>query len=520
MRRIWEESMNDIVQLRSVALAALRASVLATTALVATTGLALAQENKVTIVVLEEPLSLDGCDATHSSVGRVIRGNVVESLTRIDPASGQPVEDLATAWKQVDPMTWRFTLRSGVTFHDGTPFNAEAVAKSANRTFSGGINCTTGDQYFNDADYTATAIDDLTVEIKSSKPEPIMPTRAAFLDITAMATSDTEKSRAAIGTGPYVVSVWNAGQNVELTRAPAYWGEQPAVEAATYFWRSESAVRAAMVQTAEADIALEIAPQDATTAQDIAYPNSETAFFPIDVSVPPLNDRRIREAINLSIDREGLRGSLFHADAIPATQVVLPSVFGYNPNIPQWEYNPERAMELVQEAAADGVDITLPIYVYGRIGVYTNAGEVVEAMQAMISSVGLNGQAQMFEVAAAEERNQKPRAADRPANIHQAQHDNNKGDAVFSVFTKYHTDGIQSRLADPALDALIEQAQEAVGDERLALWQQVFEKINVEIIADVQLFHMVSSIRVGDRITYQPDIRTNTQIELSQIAFK
>lgn len=498
----------------------LRCLALTGTALVALPFAAWAEgERDLTIAVLEEPLSLDGCDASHSSVGRIIRGNVVESLTQIDTASGLPVAKLATDWEQMDPRTWRFRLREGVTFHDGTPLNAEAVAKSATRTLSGGLNCVTGDQYFNDAEYTVSAIDDLTVEIASSQPEPIMPTRVAFLDITAPATPDTEKSRAAIGTGPYSIEEWRPGQDISLKRAQSYWGEQPSVEAATYIWRSESAVRAAMVQTGEADLALEIAPQDATTPQDIAYPNSETSFFAIDVTVPPLNDRRIREAINLAIDRQGLRGTLFHADATPATQVILPGVFGHNPDIPVWPYDPERAMQLVQEAAADGVDISLPIYVYGRIGVYTNAGEVVEALQAMISAIGLNAQAQMFEVAAAEERNQKPRAEGRPANIHQAQHDNNKGDAVFSVFTKYHTDGIQSRISDPELDYLILRAQAAVGDERLALWQQVFQRINVDIITDVPLFYMVSSVRVGDRINYMPDIRTNTQIELATVSF-
>lgn len=495
------------------------ASSLVISAVLAASASQAADAKGITIVTLEEPLSLDACDSTQSSVGRVIRGNVVEALTQID-TKGQVQPKLATEWKQVDAKTWRFILRDGVKFQDGTAFNADAVAKSANRTFDKTMHCVTGDQYFNDATYTAKAIDEKTVEIASSQDEPIMPTRMAFLDVQAPASLGRDKSKGAIGTGPYKVSAWKPGQSVELVRTEAYWDKMPDFDKATYYWRAESAVRAAMVQTGEADIAMEIAPQDATTAMDIAYPNSETSFFPMDVTVPPLNDKRIREAINLSIDREGLRGTLFHKDAIAATQIVLPSVNGYNPDIPQWKYDPEKAMKLVEEAKADGVDTSLPIYVYGRIGVYTNAGEVVEALQSMISAIGLNAKAQMFEVAAAEERNQKPRPEGRPANLHQAQHDNNKGDAVFSVFTKYHSNGIQSRISDKELDTLIDKAQVSTGDERRKLWQQVFWKINVDIIADVPLFHMVSSIRVGPRVEYTPDITTNTQVELGKVRLK
>lgn len=497
----------------------LKAGILASSALMAASGLAFAQDRAVTIVALEDPLSLDACDSVMSYVGRIIRGNVVQSLTQIDTVSGQVVESLATAWEQIDPQTWRFTLRDGVTFHDGSVLDAEAAAKSINRTINGNIDCQAGVP-FKDGDYTVTAVDAMTVEIKSSKSEPILPARVAFLDIAAPSTSDTEKSRGAIGTGPYEVAAWNNGQSVELTRSDTYWGEQPVVESATYYWRSEAVVRAAMVQTGEADIALEISPQDATTAQDVAYLNWETSFFAIDVNVAPLNDIRIRQAINLSIDRAGLRGALFHKDAVPATQIVLPNVFGHNPDIPQWDYDLERAKQLVQEAAADGVDITLPIYVYGRIGIYTSSGEVVEALQSMIGATGLNAQVQLFEAAAANERNSQPRIEGRPANLHQGQHDNANGDAVFSVFNNYHCDGSRSRICDRELDGLIEKAQVATGDERLALWHAVFKRINVDIVADVPLFHMVSSIRIGDRVSYKPDIRTNSQIELSQIHFK
>src|SRR5690606_502429 len=118
----------------------------------------------------------------------------------------------------------------------------------------------------------------------------------------------------------------------------------------------ESAVRAAMVQTGEADLAPAIASQDATNPEtDFSYFDSETTRFRIDATVPPLDDVRVRQALNLAVDREGLRGSIFSADVLPASQLVTPAISGYNPDLQVWEYDVEEAKRLIEEARADGV---------------------------------------------------------------------------------------------------------------------------------------------------------------------
>jgi peptide/nickel transport system substrate-binding protein len=115
---------------------------------------------------------------------------------------------------------------------------------------------------------------------------------------------------------------------------------------------------------------------------------------------------------------------------------------------------------------------------------------------------------------------QKPYSDDRKAVALQSQHDNNNGDAVFTVFNKYHSDGANSTLNDGKLDKTIKQAETAVGGKRRKLWQQAMKRINDVIVADVPLFHMVGYTRVGKRISYTPSISTNSELHLEEMKFR
>lgn len=481
----------------------------------------MAQGNDLTIVLSEEPDIVDPCEATRSNVGRIVKQNVSETLTEINPEDGVVGPRLATSWEQVDDTTWRFNLREGVSFHDGSPFNAEAVVHSINRALNPELDCEIRIKFFGGIVVTPKAIDDLTVEITTDQPVPILATMMGTMTAVPVSTPMGERTRNPIGTGPYKFSAWNVGESVVLERTDDYWGELPQVEKATYIFRSESQVRAAMVETGEADIAPNIAVQDATNAEtDFSYPNSETSRLRIDVSKAPLDDRRVREALNLAIDRDAIRGSIFSEDVIPATQLVVPGINGHNGDLQVWGYDPEKAKVLLSEAKADGVAVDAPIQMIGRINIYPNATEVMEAIMAMYQGIGLNVELKMIEVAEWVDLLTKPYAEDRPPIIQQSQHDNNNGDAVFTVFNKYHSEGGQSVLSDPALDEIITNAGQATGDERTAMFKDAFKVINDDIIADVPMYHMVGYTRVNPRLNFTPSLSTNSELQLSQVTIK
>ncbi len=479
-------------------------------------GAALAQA--ITVVLSEEPDMVDPCEASRSNVGRIVKQNVAETLTEIDPGDGTVTPRLATAWQQLDATTWRFTLRQGVKFHDGTTLDAAAVVHSINRTLDKNLDCEIRIKFFGGMQVTAKAVDAHTVDVATDKPAPILPTMMGTMTVVPSSTPMGQRTRTPVGTGPYTFAQWDVGEKVVLKRFADYWGAPPPVAEATYVWRTESTVRAAMVKAGEADIAPNIAVQDATEAgMDFSYPNSETSRLRIDVSRPPLNDRRVREALNLAIDRDALRGSIFSKDVIPATQLVVPSINGHNPALKVWPYDPARAKQLLDAARADGVPVDNEIVLLGRINIYPNATEVMEATMAMYQQVGLNVKLRMIEVAGWVDILTKPYAEDRPPMLQQSQHDNNNGDAVFTVFNKYHSDGGQSVLSDPKLDDVIVQAGVATGADRKRLFQEAFKMINDDIIGDVPMFHMVGYTRVGKRIRFQPSISTNSELQIAHI---
>ena len=114
----------------------------------------------------------------------------------------------------------------------------------------------------------------------------------------------------------------------------------------------------------------------------------------------------------------------------------------------------------------------------------------------------------------------KPYAEDRGPILLQAQHDNNNGDAVFSLVFKYHCSGAQSTTCNKAIDEGIEAATVATGNERRNLWQEVMRRLHEDIITDVQMYHMVGYARVNPRIDFTPSISTNSEGQISQVKFR
>lgn len=488
-------------------------------ALISLSGQAFADSaTEVTIVLPAGPDRLDPCETPRSVIGRIIKQNVVETLVELNYQDGSILPRLAESWTQDSPTQWTFTLRPGVTFHDGAPFDAASVIYTMERTIDPALTCITRTKYFDGVEITAEAVDPLTVRFTTAQPSPILPTLLAQMAIASPNTPKGVYTETPIGTGPYKFDHWTQGQEVVIARSDSYWGDQPAFTKATYVWRAESSVVAAMVATGEADLAFSIAPQDATDPlMDKVYPNSDSAMFRLSVDVPPMNDIRVRKAINLAIDRSAFLGTIVSDQATLATQQVGPNVFGWNPDLTPWEYNPEEAMRLLEEARAAGVPVDTAIRLIGRPAMFANSNEFVEAVGEMLRAVGLNVKIETLEMSQWLEVANKPFDPARQANIFLTMHDNNSGDAAFTVYFKYHSNGRQSELHDTDLDAQIEKAATLSGDERAAAYHEVFRKIYEDIVSDVPLFHMVNYMRVGPRVDFTPTIANAVELQLSQL---
>jgi peptide/nickel transport system substrate-binding protein len=210
------------------------AASLATLSIAFPVGGVQAQDKSITIVLSEEPDIVDPCEASRSNVGRIVKQNITETFTEIDPKDGSITPRLAESWEQVDPSTWRFKLKQGVKFHDGTDFNAQNAAYSIKRTLNEKIDCEIRLKFFGGVKLTPKAIDDHTLEIKTSEPSPILPTMLGTMTVVSPNTPMDERTREPIGTGPYKFVSWTPGQAVVLERFDGYWGGKPEVEKATY----------------------------------------------------------------------------------------------------------------------------------------------------------------------------------------------------------------------------------------------------------------------------------------------
>lgn len=465
-----------------------------------------------------EPNSLDVCESSNQAPGRITRQTVFETLTEVNSEDGSVLPRLGTEWEQIDDRTWRFKLVENATFHDGEPFNAEAVAYNLERSRTN-ADCAMYGRAFGGLQVSATPVDEYTVDIVSDAPSPIMPTNLSMLAIASPATP-METQRLSAGTGPYEVTDWSPGQIV-IEAYDEYWGEQPQIRKVTTVFRTEDAVRAAMVAAGEADIAIDVSPEDANNPEtDFTYLNSETTFIRFDLRNEPLNDVRVRKAFNHAIDRDVMIGTVVPEGSIKATQLPVPGILGHNAELEPYAYDPELARQLLDEARADGVPVDAPIRFIARSGNFAQVDEFAQAAAAMFQEVGLNVSLEMMERSRNTLFQGKPFPEDSGPYVHLIMSDNNLGDASFSVFPHYHSEGVQSMVNDPELDAAIDQAASSTGDERRALYEDIFRRLHEEIVPAVQMFHMLAVNRVSPRLDWRPTIKANSELDFDKMRLK
>lgn len=470
------------------------------------------------IVVPEEPETLEPCMNAFTATGRIGRQNLTEGLTYRNPTSGEITPLLATEYAQTDPLTWRFTLRDGVTFHDGSALDAEDVVATMKRVFNPELACGVTSEYFGDNTVESTAVDTSTVEFRTGTPDPILPLRLSFVGIVPSDTDANARVREPVGTGPYQFGSWEPGLRLTLDRYGDYWGEEPDFAKANYEWRSEATTRASMVQNGEADIATQLTALQVNDEYAVTFNTNETPYLRLDPTQPPMNDIRVREAINLAIDREALLETIFGGVGELASQLVPEGVVGHNPQIPVWPYDMERAQALIAEAKAAGVPVETPIRLIGRNGIYPRSSEAMEVVQAQLEAAGLNVDIEMLEVNEWLQYMIRPFPADVGPAITQGQHGNQSGDASFTMYNNYGTNGGQSTYGTPELDALIARASEASGAQRQDLFAEALAYQNDEVIRDAVMVRLAGVIAISPRVIYEPNSATPDELRLADVS--
>ncbi|MFC0454799.1 ABC transporter substrate-binding protein [Rhodococcus jostii] len=476
-----------------------------------------ASPDTLRIVLPQEPPTLEPCDASLTSTGVVVRSNITEPLVERNADTGDLEPRLADSWEQTAPTVWTFRIHPGVTFSDGSAFDAEDAAFSIDRTVNSTIGCDVDGYVFGDDELVVKAVDPTTVTVETQAADPILPLRISFVEMVPTTTSVDDKVRDPIGTGPYKVDYWDHGQRLSLVRNDTYWGTAPEYARAIYQWRTEGSVRAAMVLNAEAELATSLGPEDGAGDLGVAYPNNETTALRIDGTQAPLDDYRIREAIDLSVNRAGIVKALFQGLGEPAGQLVGSSIVGFDPDLESTPYSPDRAAQLVAEAKADGVPVDRQIRLIGRTGQFPKINETVEVIQNSLSKAGLDVKIEMMDTAGQLQYQVRPYPEGAGPMMLLIQHGNQAGDAQFTVDQYMRSDGYQSYFGTPGYDAQIDAAENTVGEARQAEFAKVIANEPKEVRQFAYIAHMNGVLAKSPTVSYAPNSATGDEMRLSEM---
>jgi peptide/nickel transport system substrate-binding protein len=364
--------------------------------------LAVAAKDELTVVQGTEVTTLDP-QQVQGIDGIAIVRHLFNSLVFLD-ARGEIVPDLAERWDvAADGATWTFHLRKGVKFHDGSPFNAEAVRFTIERAIGPGSPASLAKRYLSIID-RVEVVNDATVRIVTRGPSgPFLYHMAHISGAAMMSPSATQKAgtnigRQPVGTGPFRLVEWRRGDEVVIERNDAYFGERARVRRIVYKIVPEVATRVLQLETGEADVALRLPPFEvkrlsANPSLDVVKTVSiRPMMFYLNTRKKPFDDLRVRRAVNLAIDRKELIQSVLSGEATPLDSPLASPMPGHI-HVQNLEYDPARARALLREAGVpDGFTLTMDC----TLGRFVLDREVCTAVAGQLAKVGLKTQTRMF----------------------------------------------------------------------------------------------------------------------------
>ena len=291
---------------------------------------------------------------TGSDVGIYpVNANIYETLVRLSPTYQiEPL--LAKTWEFVAPNTWRFHLRTGVAFHNGSMLTAKDVVWTMHR-----IARTPGGT-MGLGPSSARAIDDSTVEIT-----PVRPNRRLVEQLThpnwSVLAAGTEPGKKTVGTGPYHLAEYVKGDHITVERFGGYWGAAPKLERITFRFFPDPNVRVIALRSGEVDVAADLPRESAAAAEQ--FPGVNVTRSPVGGyeaiyinihGAPPFNlgsNAAIRRAITHAIDKAAITRNVWLGNAEPASTLMPAAMLGYNARIVSTsEFDPTRAMKTLDSA--------------------------------------------------------------------------------------------------------------------------------------------------------------------------
>lgn len=353
-------------------------------------GRAIDRVAEVTVDLASEPAILDPAN-TYDADGWSIIHSIYDSLVQWGPGGElQPL--IAESLTQTDPLTWSVKLRPGLTFHNGEPVDAAAVAFSLAHI----TNPETGSQIAGNFAVieSVETIDDLSVNFKLSAPAPWLPSQIAswFVLIPPVHGASGEWISKPVGTGPYTFVEAVPGEKIVLAANPTYFAGspkgQPVADQVNYRFVGEGSTRVADLLAGDVQVIRNVPADQVAPVEDagdviLPVPLSGCAWIRIPTDVAPFDDPKVRQALNYAVDVDAIIAGLLDGNGSRLANFFPAGGLGYDPDLAPFPHDPEKARALLAEAGyPDGFDTSIDFAV-------TERKEIIEAVAGQLAEVGI-----------------------------------------------------------------------------------------------------------------------------------
>lgn len=313
-----------------------------------------------------EPVSLDFTQADGAAIPQVLLTNVYETLVKQDQ-NGDLVPGLAESWEvSEDGLTYTFALREGVTFSNGAPFTADDAVFSINRVKT---DWKPSVKAAMDVVASAEAVSPTELRVTLSAPNnPWLFKMSTRIGAMFSATGVADLANTPIGTGPYVFGTWNRGDSIVLERNPSYWGDAPQVQTVTFrYFQDPTAMNNALLTGGIQVISTVQTPETLGQFEDPAKyriidgtTNGEV-MMTLNTSKPPLDDVKVRQAINYAIDKQALLEAAWSGYGTVIGSHEAPTDPWFVDQAGVYPYDPDRARALLTEAGQPALTLSLKL---------------------------------------------------------------------------------------------------------------------------------------------------------------
>lgn len=431
--------------------------------------------------------------------------------------------DLAESWENVDDKTWSFKLKEGVKFHNGEDLTADDVKYTLERIAK-------DDTLLEHGNYNqiqeVKVVGDYEFEIITKNPEPALLNRLSRLGSAILPKDYIETEgwevflEQPVGTGPYKFKEWKKDDRLTLEANTEYFGEAPKWDEVVFRSIPEDSTRVSELLTGGVDVAVNIPPTDVERINStdgvsvVQSPTQRVMMFTLRTDEGSVTgDPKVREAIDLAIDKQAIVDSLLEGAGTVTRTRVTPGNIGANEDLyGKSLYDPEKAKQLLEEAGhADGFELALS----APNGRYLKDKETVELVTAMLSEVGITVNLELMEWSAFNQKYQEKGFGE----MFYIGYGNSMFDASLALdrLTTEEAAG-ESDYNNPEVNDLLLAAEQNMNAEERAQQYQKAQELIAEDRPQIYMFQLDAITGINDRLNFEP--RLNEMFYVDSITLK